>query len=370
MTRFEMSQQKIKVGVLGATGAVGQRFIQLLQGHPWFELTALCASERSVNKRYADACNWTLRGGMPEHLRDVILLPCESNIDCELVFSALPAESATEIEKNFAAAGYGVCSNARSYRYEPDVPLLIPEVNPEHLALIDIQRRNRGWKGFIATNPNCSTTHLASALHPLHERFGITKVMAVTMQAISGAGYPGVSSMDIIDNIVPYIDGEEEKMEQKEPQKLLGTFDGDGVQYADFVVSAHCNRVPIRNGHLEAISIELEREATEAEILAAWSEYRPLAQQLELPNAPDPAIIYMEADDRPQPRLDRLAGSIPGMATVIGRLRPDPILDYKFLVLGHNTIRGAAGGSLLNAELLVTQGYLGEEAAAIARSVE
>ena len=364
-----MSQKKIKVGVLGATGAVGQRFVQLLQGHPWFEQTALCASERSVNKRYADACNWTLRGDMPVHLRDVILLPCEPNVDCELVFSALPAESATQIEKNFATAGYGVCSNARSYRYEPDVPLLIPEVNPEHLALIDIQRRNRGWEGFIATNPNCSTTHLVSALHPLHERFGINKVMAVTMQAISGAGYPGVSSMDMIDNIVPYIGGEEEKMEQKEPQKLLGTFDGAEVQYADFVVSAQCNRVPIRNGHLEAISIEFENEATEAEILAAWKEYQPLAQQMKLPNAPDPAIIYMDADDRPQPRLDRLAGSVPGMATVIGRLRPDPILDYKFLVLGHNTIRGAAGGSLLNAELLVTQGYLGEEAAAIVRTV-
>ena len=286
-----------------------------------------------------------------------------------LVFSALPAENATEIEENFAAAGYAVCSNARSYRYEPDVPLLIPEVNPEHLALIDIQKRNRGWKGFIATNPNCSTTHLVSALHPLHERFGVKKVMVVTMQAISGAGYPGVSSMDIIDNIVPYIGGEEEKMEQKEPQKLLGVFDGQGVQYADFVVSAQCTRVPIRNGHLEAVSVEFENEASEAEVLAAWREYHPLAQQLQLPNAPDPAIIYMEAADRPQPRLDRLAGTVPGMATVVGRLRPDPIFDYKFLVLGHNTIRGAAGGSLLNAELLVTQGYLGAEAQAIVQSV-
>ncbi len=351
---------KIKVGVLGATGAVGQRFVQMLQGHPWFEMTALCASERSAGKRYADACNWNLRGDMPPHLRDVMLKPCEPTVDCQFVFSALPASSATEIEMSFAAAGYVVCSNARSYRYEPDVPLLIPEVNPEHLALIDIQKRNRGWEGFITTNPNCSTTHLVSALHPLHQAFGVKKVLVVTMQAISGAGYPGVSSMDILDNVVPYIGGEEEKMEQKEPQKLLGVFDGDTAsEYADFVVSAHCNRVPIRNGHLEAISVEFERKPTKDEILAAWREYHPLAQQLGLPSAPEPAIIYMEAEDRPQPRLDRMAGCIPGMATVVGRLRPDPIFDYKFLVLGHNTIRGAAGGSLLNAELLVAQGYLG-----------
>ena len=364
-----MSQEKIKVGVLGATGAVGQRFVQLLQGHPWFEITALCASERSAGKRYADACSWNLRGDMPAHLRDVILEECEPGVDCRIVFSALPAESATEVEKKFAAAGYIVCSNARSYRYEPDVPLLIPEVNPEHLGLIDVQRRNRGWEGFITTNPNCSTTHLVSALHPLHVRFGIKKVFVVTMQAVSGAGYPGVSSMDILDNIVPYIGGEEEKMEQKEPHKLLGTFDGQGIRMADMVVSAHCNRVPVRNGHLEAVSLEFETTPTEAEILAAWRDYKPLAQQLNLPHAPQPAIIYMDAPDRPQPRLDRLAGSVPGMATVVGRLRPDPLFDFKFLALGHNTIRGAAGGSLLNAELLVAQGYLGVEAAAKAKGL-
>jgi aspartate-semialdehyde dehydrogenase len=364
-----MSKAKIKVGVLGATGAVGQRFVQLLQGHPWFEITALCASERSAGKRYADACNWNLRGDMPAHLRDVILAECEPGVDCQIVFSALPAESATEVEKNFAAAGYIVCSNARSYRYEPDVPLLIPEVNPEHLGLIDIQRRNRGWEGFITTNPNCSTTHLVSALHPLHAQFGIKKIFVVTMQAVSGAGYPGVSSMDILDNIVPHIGGEEEKMEQKEPQKLLGRFDGSGIEMADMVVSAHCNRVPVRNGHLEAISVEFDTKPSEADILAAWRDYKPLAQQLNLPNAPQPAIVYMDAPDRPQPRLDRLAGSVPGMATVVGRLRPDPLFDYKFLALGHNTIRGAAGGSLLNAELLVAQGYLGVEAAALAKEL-
>jgi aspartate-semialdehyde dehydrogenase len=365
-----MSIPKVKVGVLGATGAVGQRFVQMLQGHPWFEITALCASDRSAGKRYAEACTWTIRGDMPAHLQDVVLLPCEPDIDAQLVFSALPASSATEIEMNFARAGYGVCSNARSYRYEPDVPLLIPEVNPDHIRLIDVQRRNRGWSGFIATNPNCSTTHLVSALHPLHERFGISKVFVVTMQAISGAGYPGVSGMDILDNIVPYIGGEEEKMEQKEPQKLLGLFNGTTIDYADIVVSAHCNRVPVRHGHLEAISVEFNDKPTEAQIVDAWRSYRPLAQQLQLPSAPQPAIIYEEASDRPQPRMDRLAGSVPGMATVVGRLRPDPLFDYKFLSLGHNTIRGAAGGSLLNAELLLAQGYLGQEAVALAQSLQ
>jgi len=365
-----MEGKKIRVGVLGATGAVGQRFVQMLQGHPWFEITALCASERSAGRTYADACRWNLRGGMPARLRDVTLLPCEPGFDAEIVFSALPSNTAGEVETNFAAAGYAVCSNASNHRYDDDVPLLIPEVNPEHLGLLDIQRRKRGWKGFIATNPNCSTTHLVSALHPLHERFGVMKVFVVTMQAISGAGYPGVSSMDILDNVVPFISGEEEKMEEKEPQKLMGVFDGERVRYADFVVSAHCNRVPVRNGHLEAVSVEFQTKPSQADILQAWQEYRPLPQQLGLPSAPQPAILYEAAPDRPQPRLDRLAGATPGMATVTGRLRPDPLFDYKFVVLGHNTIRGAAGGSLLNAELIVAQGYLGQESAALTRSLQ
>mgnify|MGYP005847656343 CR=1 FL=1 len=360
--------EKIKVGVLGATGAVGQRFVQMLQGHPWFEITALFASERSAGKRYVDACRWNLRGDMPASMRDVIIQECEPGPDCQIVFSALPSETAGGIEEDFAKAGYVVCSNARNHRYDADVPLLIPEVNPEHLGLIEIQKRNRGWSGCITTNPNCSTTHLVSALHPLHVRFGVKKVFVVTMQAISGAGYPGVSSMDILDNVIPYISGEEEKMEQKEPQKLLGVFDGAGIRYADFVVSAHCNRVPTRNGHLEAVSVEFETKPTQEEIVAAWREYKPLAQQLNLPSAPQPAIIYDERQDRPQPRLDRMAGSVPGMATVVGRLRPDPLLHYKFMVLGHNTIRGAAGGSLLNAELLVAQGYFGQPPALLAES--
>jgi aspartate-semialdehyde dehydrogenase len=361
---------KVKVGILGATGAVGQRFIQMLQGHPWFEITALCASERNMGKRYADACNWNLRGDMPEHLRDVILQEARPGMDCQLFFSALPSDAARETEQMLAAAGHVICSNASAHRYDDDVPLLIPEVNPEHLALIDVQKRKRGWTGYITTNPNCSTTHLVSALHPLHQAFGITKIFVVTMQAVSGAGYPGVSSMDIVDNVVPYIGKEEEKMERREPQKLLGEFDGEQIRMADFVVSAHCNRVPVRNGHLEAVSVEFEQRPSLEEIREAWRNYRPLAQQLNLPSAPQPALIYMDAQDRPQPRLDRLAGSIPGMATVLGRLREDPLFHAKFLILGHNTIRGAAGGSLLNAELLVAQGYLGAQAASLVNAMQ
>ncbi len=364
-----MSQSKIKVGVLGATGAVGQRFVQLLQGHPWFEITALCASERSTSKRYFDACKWNLRGDMPAHLRNVVLQECEPGIDAQIVFSALTAEVAGPIEEKFAKAGYVVCSNARNFRYEADVPLLIPEVNPEHLGLLEVQKQKRNWQGCIITNPNCSTTHMVSALHPLHQRFGITKIFVVTMQAISGAGYPGVSSMDILDNVVPYIGGEEEKMEEKEPQKLLGKFTGQGVQYANIRISAHCNRVPVRNGHLIAMSVEFAQKPTQAEILQTWEEYNPLPQQLKLPSAPQPAVLYDARQDRPQPRLDRLNGSVPGMATVVGRLRPDPLLDWKFLSLGHNTIRGAAGGSLLNAELMVAQGYLGATAQGMARGL-
>ena len=354
-------QPKIRVGVLGATGAVGQRFVQMLQGHPWFELSVLCASPRNTGKRYADACNWLLRGDMPPHLRDCILEEMAPGIDCQLVFSALPSGPARTIEAELAAAGYIVCSNASAYRYEPDVPLLIPEVNPEHVGLIDLQRRQRGWQGFITTNPNCSTTHLVSALHPLHEAFGVKKVFVVTMQAVSGAGYTGVPSMDVIDNVIPFINGEEEKMESREPQKLLGRFDGQAVQMADFVVSAHCNRVPVRNGHLAAVSVEFARRPSLEDVRQAWAEYEPLPQRMGLPSAPEEAILYREEANRPQPRMDRLAGSVPGMTTVVGRLRADPLLHVKFLTLGHNTIRGAAGGSLLNAELLAAQGYLGND---------
>ncbi len=347
--------EKIKVGVLGATGTVGQRFVSLLNEHPWFTLTTVYASERSAGKTYGEACHWILRDPMPAAVRDLIVQPTQPDGDCTIVFSSLPTEQARTVERAFAQAGFGVYSNASAHRYTADVPLLIPEVNPDHLGLIPVQQAQRGWSGYIVTNANCTTTHLVSALHPLHVRFGLKRLFVCTMQAVSGAGYPGVSSMDILDNIIPYIGGEEEKVERKEPQKLLGHFDGTEVIPASFRISAHCNRVATRNGHLEAVSVELEHTPTREEVLDAWKSYYPLPQQLQLPSAPDPTLIYMEAADRPQPRLDRLAGSVPGMATLIGRLRPDPLFDFKFLILGHNTIRGAAGGSLLNAELIHVQ---------------
>jgi aspartate-semialdehyde dehydrogenase len=349
---------KIKVGILGATGAVGQRFAQLLAGHPWFEIAALTASDRSAGKTYSEACSWLLRGGMPAAVTDMSLIPTEASAipkDVRLLFSALPGGKAGAVEEELAAAGFAVSSNASAHRMDPDVPLLIPDVNPDHTALIRVQQARRGWRGFIVTNPNCSATHLVCALKPLHDAFGLTAVNVVTMQAISGAGYPGVASLDILDNVIPYIGGEEEKIES-EPRKLLGTLSADGVDPADIVISAQANRVAVLNGHLEAVSVKLKRFASLEEVAAAFTGYRSEPQRLGLPSAPDPAIILHPEADRPQPRLDRLAGN--GMATSIGRLRPDPLLDYKFLVLGHNTIRGASGGALLNAELLYVQGYL------------
>jgi aspartate-semialdehyde dehydrogenase len=354
------SNHKIKVGILGATGAVGQRFIQLLDGHPWFEVGALTASDRSIGKRYADACRWLLRGGMPEAVREMRLVPSQPDAigsDVQLLFSALPGSAAGDVEDLLADAGYAVCSNASAHRMDPDVPLLIPDVNPDHTALIPVQRARRGRPGYIVTNPNCTTTHLVCALKPLQDAFGLSAVNVVSMQAISGAGYPGVSALDILDNVVPYIGGEEEKVET-EPRKLLGSLDGESVRMADFQVSAQCNRVAVRNGHLEAVSVKLVQPADLAAVAQAFTQYTAEPQRLGLPSAPDPAIILHTSDDRPQPRLDRLAGK--GMVTQVGRLRPDPLFDYKFIVLGHNTIRGAAGGSLLNAELLCSQGYLGE----------
>jgi len=350
--------KKIKVGILGATGAVGQRFAQLLADHPWFEIQTITASDRSAGKTYAEACKWLLRGGMPDAMANMTLVATEASAipqDVRLLFSALPGSTAGAVEEELAAAGFGVCSNASSHRMDPDVPLLIPDVNPDHTALIRVQQAQRGWRGFIVTNPNCSATHLVCALKPLHDAFGLKAVSVVTMQALSGAGYPGVASLDILDNVIPYIGGEEEKIET-EPRKLLGTLNGDTITPADFMVSAQANRVAVRNGHLEAVAVKLKRVASLEEVAAAFSGYTSEPQRLGLPTAPDPAIILHSDVDRPQPRLDRLAGK--GMATSVGRLRPDPVFDYKFLVLGHNTIRGASGGALLNAELLYAQGYL------------
>lgn len=348
----------IRAGVLGATGAVGQRFVQLVDRNPWFEVTAVAASERSVGKLYREACHWRVSPDVPESVRDLIVQSCEPGLDCDIIFSALPSFVAREIEENMAAAGYGVLSNASAHRLDPDVPLLIPEVNPEHLGLIAVQRRNRGWDtGFIVTDPNCSTVGMTLALKPLYDAFGIRRLVVTTMQAVSGAGYPGVPSLDILDNVVPYIDGEEEKMIE-EPLKLLGTFaeQTGTIVPARFSTSPACNRVPTRDGHLEAISIEFERKASRDQVIEALRCFESLPHKLGCPSAVRPAIIVRGEPDRPQTLVDRDAGQ--GMAITVGRIRPCQVLDYKFVVLSHNTIRGAAGGSILNAELMVARGMI------------
>jgi len=346
---------KIPVGILGATGTVGQRFIQLLADHPWFETVALAASDRSTGRRYAEACHWLLPTPMPEAVCDLVVQPIEPTLECRLVFSALPADIAGPAEESFAQAGYAVCSNASSHRMDADVPLIIPEVNADHTALIDVQRRQRGWDGLIVTSANCSTTELALALKPLHTSFGLRKLLVVTMQAVSGAGYPGVPSLDIVDNVIPYVGGEEEKIE-RESRKLLGTFEHDQVGMAPIVVSAQCNRVSVRDGHTECVSIEMEQSTTVDDVIAALEAFRPSAEVAQLPSTPARPIIVRRETDRPQPIRDRDAGK--GMAVSVGRVRPCPLFDVKFVVLGHNTVRGAAGGSIHNAELLVSQQWI------------
>jgi len=354
------TQSRIPVAVLGATGMVGQRFIELLQGHPWFELAALAASEQHQERPYGKVAKWRLSGSeMPLAAATLPVVACRPEalpVNVKIAFSALPAEVAGEVEANFARAGIAVFSNARHYRMEPDVPLLIPEVNADHATAIVQQRKQRGWPGCIVTNANCSATPLVMALKPLQQAFGVRKVMVTTLQAISGAGYPGVPSYDILDNAIPYISGEEEKMES-ETRKMLGTWEeGRGFRDAPVVVSAQCNRVATREGHLECASIELEYDATPEEIIAAWQNYTSEPQRLKLPSAPQQALIYRSEPDRPQTLLDREAGH--GMSVTIGRLRRCPILSYKFVLLGHNTIRGAAGGSILNAELCASKGLV------------
>ncbi len=340
--------RRIRVGVLGATGTVGQRFVQMLDGHPWFELAVVTGSERTAGRCYGEAVTWHLGGDVPEYARGLTLSPTEPGVDCEVVFSALPSESASEAEPAFAAAGYRVFSNASSHRMDPDVPLVVPYVNPEHLAAVEEQRKRRGWPGFILTNPNCSSIPFAMALKPLHERFGVRRASVVTMQAISGAGYPGVPSYDIMGNVVPYIPGEEEKVES-EPLKLLGEWRGSGFELADIGLSAQCHRVPVREGHLLAVSMELAREVAREQILAAWGEWRPRVLGLGLPSAAERPLVYRDRPDRPQPAKDVWESG--GMGEVLGRLRPCPLLGWKFNALGHNTVLGAAGCSILNAEL-------------------
>ena len=346
---------KIKVGILGATGMVGQRFVQLLANHPWFEVAELAASERSAGRFYAEVMEgrWKIAAGIPEPMGSMVVKECVPNLGCGLVFSALDADVAGPIEKAFAEKGYVVSSNSRNHRMEPDVPLLIPEVNADHLELIPIQKRNRNWKGFIVTNPNCSTIHMVLALGPLMQ-FGLRQVLVTTMQALSGAGYPGVASLDILDNVLPFISGEEEKM-QTETVKLLGTFDGERVRNAEIRVSAQCNRVNVNDGHTECVSVELAEQVEIGELVKAFEGFNPL-RELGLPSAPQRPIIVKHEPNRPQPKMDRALEK--GMASVVGRIRKCSVLDYKFVVLGHNTIRGAAGAAILNAELMKARGYL------------
>lgn len=345
--------KKIKVAVLGATGMVGQRFISLLEGHPFFELTDLAASERSAGKRYGDAASWYLESEMPESVQDRVVSEINPKvIDADIVFSALPSDVAMDVEPAFARAGFTVASNASAYRDEADVPLLIPEINPEHLGLLEVQRRNRGWDGAIITNPNCTSIVLTLSLKPLYDSFGIDRLFVTSMQALSGAGYSGVSAMSIIDNVIPYIGGEEEKVES-ESHKILGSFDGGAIKDAEFKISASCNRVFTSDGHLESVFINLSEKPSVDEVEDAFKSFGGLPQKLGLPTAPKPPIVLRSESDRPQPRFDRMAGA--GMAISVGRVRKDSIFDIKYSVLGHNTIRGAAGASILNAELFARE---------------
>jgi len=349
---------KRKVAILGATGAVGQRFIQLLQGHPWFEIEVLAASERSAGKKYKDACNWLMESNLPQEVADMPVV--NSDIESvskagkvDLIFSSLPGDLAGPVEAEFAAM-YPVFSKASAHRMDKDVPLIVPEVNPEHLALIPLQKKARGWKGFITTDPNCSTIQLAMTLKPLM-RFGLKQVIVSTMQALSGAGYPGVASLDIIDNVIPFIPKEEEKMEA-ENLKILGTFNGKQVQNADFALSASCNRVHVKDGHLESVFVKLDSDPSVDEVEEAFRNFKGEPQKLKLPSAPENPIVVRKEPNRPQPRYDRDEGK--GMSVVVGRIRKDPIMTVKYMCLGHNTIRGAAGAGILSAELFAAKGLV------------
>lgn len=348
--------RKIPIGILGATGVVGQRFIQMLEHHPWFEVAWLAASDRSEGKVYGEATRWRLKTPIPSAVAAMKVSPAIPEGAPKIIFAALDASIAAELEPRFADAGCAVVSNSSALRMQEDVPLVIPEVNSGHIKLIDRQAWRKKSGGYVVTNPNCSAIGLVLALAPLHQKFGLDTVMAVTMQAVSGAGYPGVASLDILGNVIPFIKNEEEKMEE-ETKKLLGQVNGSKVIPGGFAMSAQCNRVAVEDGHTESISIRLKKKATAEEIIAAWTSYRAEPQELKLPSAPEKPVIYVTASDRPQPRFDVDTGA--GMTTVVGRLRPCSVLDWKFTVLSHNTIRGAAGAAVLNAELLKAKGYLG-----------
>jgi aspartate-semialdehyde dehydrogenase len=344
--------KKYRVGILGATGTVGQRFVQLLEGHPQFEVSALAASDRSAGKTYAEACAWKLSGRIPESVREISVQAIEPPMDCDIVFSSLPSSVAREAEEAFARAGYPVISNSSSYRMDEDVPLLIAEVNHEHVGLIEVQKQKRGFgAGFIVTNPNCAVVSFAPPLAALHRKFGVESVMITTMQAISGAGYPGVASLDITDNVVPYIAGEEPKVET-ESQKILGTFADGAITKADFTVSAQCFRVNVIDGHTASVRVNLKQTATLEDVVAAMREF----PRLELHSSPEVFIEVTDEPTRPQPRLDRDNGK--GMTITVGRVFPDNLFDYRFVSLSHNTVRGAAGSAILNAELLIDKGLI------------
>jgi aspartate-semialdehyde dehydrogenase len=348
--------KKFKVGILGATGMVGQRFIQLLEDHPQFEITALAASDRSQGKSFEEACTWRLAGEMPAFVKPMTVEAPRPPLHCDLIFSSLPGDIARESEGAFARAGFPVISNSSAFRMDSDVPLLIPEVNHEHIALLEVQRKNHaGQQGYVVTNPNCSTIMLALALAPLQAKFGVSSVVATTMQALSGAGYPGVASLAISDNVLPFIEGEEEKIEQ-ETLKILGRLHDDTIDKASMSVSAQCNRVNVSDGHMAAVRVKLVQAATIDEVRKALASFTALPQERRLHSAPERPIIVREELDRPQPRLDRDAGK--GMSVTIGRLQTDNVLDYRFVALSHNTIRGAAGAAILNAELLIATGNL------------
>jgi len=348
--------ERRKVGILGATGMVGQRFIQLISQHPWFEITWLAASDRSAGKTYAEACKWKLDTPLPPHIAAMTVQPNTpeaSTVELpKIIFAALDAAFARELEPKFASAGCAVVSNSSAFRMAADVPLVVPEVNAAHLPMIEQQTWRKQSGGYIVTNPNCSAIGLVLALKPLEERFGIDSIFVSTMQAITGAGYPGVPSYDILGNVIPFIQSEEEKL-QEEVGKLLGTLSGNHIEMLPATVSAHCNRVPVEEGHTECVSIKFKTRASKEDILAAWREFQPLHGQ-HLPTAPHQPVEFDPANDRPQPRLDRMRGN--GMASTVGRLRECPLLDWKFVVLSHNTIRGAAGAALLNAEVLAALG--------------
>jgi len=345
-----------RIPVLGATGAVGQKFVALLENHPWFELTQLAASDRSAGKSYKDATVWRQYQPIPERLKDRTVKPCEPGLDCRVVFSGLDSSVAGEIEENFARAGYIVVSNSRNHRMDDDVPLLVPEINPEHLALIKVQRERRSWPGAIVTNPNCSTIGLVMALAPIHRAFGVKRVIVATMQALSGAGYPGHSAIDMLGNVIPFIGGGEEEKMETEPLKIMGSLDGNGIRFAECRISAHTNRVFVEDGHMECVSVELERKAKPDEVARVLAQFSSLPQELKLPSAPERPVIVTGERDRPQPRFDRDAGN--GMSAVVGRIRECPVFDIRFVVLSHNTIRGAAGAAILNAELMKAQGLI------------